>query len=442
MKKNNGEQAKAIGLHNTNKPLLLRYIVIFVIGLCLGSVICILFLPRAGLLGSSTIFSPVPSPNSPDMKLVSTFENGQRYKAGAYDVIVVSGTDREMGRQYGSLMKTEINSVYSIIINEGAQQGVTIQQIRNLSHDPELLLPERMKEIFGGMAETSGLTEDDIAIVYYGASFYVSNLTKQNDCSFIATNGNYTTDGSMIVARNYDLLDALSVFDPYYVLVVYKPNDGTNSVATFNPAGMRPETLMNNKGLFISDNNGEESGGPAYQENRPDFISALFRFMLNSSSMSEIDADIEGTRPNDAVIVNAAGPDVAYSYEETVQRLSGVLNPVRRSMSSGLLVATNHFVDPSWGNRIPSPDANSETRYNNLVNQATQNKGGIDAEKMTQIMDIMIDYGGAKMLHTEFWGTPYTTDHQVVYVPQSQLLWIKVSDRSWQNVNLGTLFAN
>ena len=77
-----------------------------------------------------------------------------------------------------------------------------------------------------------------------------------------------------------------------------------------------------------------------------------------------------------------------------------------------------------------------------MVNQATQNKGGIDAEKMTQIMDIMIDYGGAKMLHTEFWGTPYTTDHQVVYVPQSQLLWIKVSDRSWQNVNLGTLFAN
>jgi hypothetical protein len=432
-KKKSEEPAKADGIQKTGTSLVLRYVIMAGAGLCIGLLAGMLFLHGPGLPGSVTSPAQAIFPDSPDLKPVSTFENGQRYKAGTYNVIVLSGSYREMGRQYGSLMKAELTEEYTIISTQDNTWGYSTQQLRNFSNNAAELLPQRQKEIFSGMAETSGLDPDDIAMIYYGAYFYTSLPDQRHECSFLAVNGNYTRDGSMIVSRNFDLPDAVSVFDPYYVLVVYKPNDGSNSVAAINPAGMRPETLMNNKGLFISDNNGMQSGGDTVRTNRPDYISEFFRFMLDDASTHEMDDDVPATRPNTAIIVNAAGPDAAYSYEETVSH-------VAQRSGDGFLVATNHFVDPSWQN-LSSPDPDSVIRYNNLVNQTVQNKGSIDAEKMMQIRDVMIDNGGATVRDTDFGGVPYTTDLQVVFVPQSRVLWIKVAGSSWQNTDLDALFS-
>ena len=395
----------------------LKYFGLLCIGLCIGILIGVLFLPAAGVQRTSIIPSSAGFVNNPDLKPASSFEGGQRYSAGPYNVIVVSGSYYEMGRQYGNLMKPELNAMYQILINEDEQKGYSVDELRNFSDGPITLLPARMKEIIQGMADTSGLTYDDVAIVYYGSFFHDSLPASQpTGCSFLATSSNYTKDGSMIVSRNFDLNDADSVFDPYYVLVVYRPDDGSNSVATISPAGMRPETLMNSKGLIIADDNGMASGGVDVRGNRPDYISDFFPFMLDCSSMREIDDDIQGARPNSAIIVNAAGPDVAYSYEETAVRPSGALSPlVRRSDSDGLLVATNHFVDPSWGNITSQSQysttylTNSIERYNNLVNQANQNKGTIDVNTTMAIRDVMIDNGGATVSHADFGGLPYST---------------------------------
>jgi len=35
----------------------------------------------------------------------------------------------------------------------------------------------------------------------------------------------------------------------------------------------------------------------------------------------------------------------------------------------------------------------------------------------------------------------YSTEHQVVYSPETRTLWMKVVDRDWQKVELGPLFA-
>ncbi|MFA5269988.1 MAG: C45 family peptidase [Methanoregula sp.] len=369
--------------------------------------------------------------NSQNLKKISVFENSQRYKAGPYDVVVLSGSYRDMGRQYGSLMKDELLSEYKIITNKTAQQGVTIEHVREAARQATTLQPKRMKEINAGIAETSGLTEDDVDILYYGAVFYIYGASS---CSFLATWGNYTTDGAMVVSRNWDLPDLVSVFDPYYVLAVYKPTDGSNGVATFGPAGMRPETLMNSAGLFVADNNGMASGGSISYDNRPDLISEFFRFMLDYSTEQQLDAAIQTTRPNLAWIVNAAGPEQAYSYEETVY-------DVKRRDGTGMIVAANHFVDPTW-HLAGTPDANSVARYNNLVTLAGQSKGSIDAAKMMQIRNLLLQDGGATFLHYDLGGNKYSTDHQVVFVPKTRTLWMKVVDKDWQKVDLGALFGN
>jgi len=49
-----------------------------------------------------------------DLKYVSEFEGGQLYKAGRINVVVMKGNFYQMGRQYGSLVKNEINEFYDL----------------------------------------------------------------------------------------------------------------------------------------------------------------------------------------------------------------------------------------------------------------------------------------------------------------------------------------
>ncbi|MDD2287125.1 MAG: hypothetical protein PHQ11_17205, partial [Paludibacter sp.] len=54
------------------------------------------------------LLSQANESENPSLQFVSSFENGDRYLAGNYSVIVLNGTYREMGRQYGGLMKDEL----------------------------------------------------------------------------------------------------------------------------------------------------------------------------------------------------------------------------------------------------------------------------------------------------------------------------------------------
>jgi len=175
-----------------------------------------------------------------------------------------------------------------------------------------------MKEIRAGIAETSGLSAAEVDVLYEGPIVYLTTFGAKAGCSFMAVWGNYTQDGSVVLSRNYDLPNVFSAFYPYYTLTVYNPTDGSNGVATFGPAGARPETLMNSAGLFIADDNAVDSGSTLEIAGRPDLIGEFFRLMLDYSDMDELDAGIMTTRADCAWIVNAAGPDRACSYEETV----------------------------------------------------------------------------------------------------------------------------
>ncbi|MDO9036331.1 MAG: C45 family peptidase [Methanoregula sp.] len=365
------------------------------------------------------------------VKPVASFEGGQRFAAGDYPVIVLSGSYRQMGRQYGGLMKTELNEEYAFLLDTLIKRGYTQQQVRESGRDIPAFYPQRIKEIFLGMSETSGLTPDDIAVLYYGAIFQLmATPPVPASCSYLATWGNYTTDGSVIVSRNWDLDDSVTPYTKWYVLAVYRPTDGSNSIATWSPAGMRPETFMNSKGLFIADDN---SGlNDAAPETRPEFITEYFRFMLDYSDLKGLDAGIRGANTDVAWIVDVAGPDGASVYEK-------MTNKTRQRGGEGVIAAANHFVDPAWN--LSAPPEHSLSRYNNLLRQAGEAKGSIDAQKMMQIRDVCLENGGAKFCHSELFGNKYSSNHQVVFMPKSKTLWMKTMDKDWQKVELGSLFG-
>jgi len=231
---------------------------------------------------------------------------------------------------------------------------------------------------------------------------------------------------------NWDLDDRVLPLTKLYVLAVHRPTDGSNAIATWSPAGARQETFMNDKGLFIADDNA--GFFEAVPETRPEFIAEYYRFMFDYSDLSALDAAIRGTAPDYAWIVDVAGPDNASVYEKSTNR-------TLQRTGDGIVAASNHFIDPSW-NLSAAPAGHSLSRYNNLLRQAGEGKGSIDAAKMMAIRNVCIENGGSKFCHSDLGGDATSSNHQVVYQPKTRTLWINVMDRPWQKVELAPLFGN
>lgn len=386
-------------------------------------------------VSSAALFLPegvsLPRRAGTDLVPVATFEGGQRVSAGDYPVIILSGSFRQMGRQYGGLMKSELNDEYLFLLDTLSTRGYTKEKVREIGRESTAFYPQRLKEVFLGMSETSGLTPDDIAVLYNGGILFLVAPPVPLSCSYLAAWGDYTPDGSVVVSRNWDLDDTVLPFTQWYVLAVYRPSDGSNSVATWGPAGMRPETLMNSKGLFIADDNSGIGVGDVAGENRPDLIMEFFRFMLDYSDLKGLDAGVRGTSPDLSWIVDVAGPNEAFVYEK-------MTNKTIQRTGNGVIAAANHFADPSWN--FTAPPEHSLTRYNNLLRQAGEAKGSIDARTMMLIRNVCLENGGATFCHSILFGSPYSTNHQVVFVPKSKTLWMKVMEKDWQKVELAPLF--
>lgn len=187
---------------------------------------------------------------------------------------------------------------------------------------------------------------------------------------------------------------------------------------------------MNGRGLFIADDNaGIEDNAP---ETRPEFITEYFRFMLDYADLKGLDAGIRGSSPDVGWIVDVAGPDGAYVYEKMTNR-------TLQRTGAGVVAATNHFTDPSWN--FPPPPEHSRVRYDNLIRLAGEARGSIDAAKIMQIRDVCLENDGAKFCHSLLAGNRYSSNHQGVFVPTTQTLWMKAMDRDWQKVELSPLFG-
>ena len=92
----------------------------------------------------------------------ATFENGTRYQAGSYPVVVLSGSFYDMGRQYGELMKDELRGEHAMLVANLTERGYSTGALRDDAKEATALQPKRMKELQAGMAETSGLSEADV----------------------------------------------------------------------------------------------------------------------------------------------------------------------------------------------------------------------------------------------------------------------------------------
>ena len=360
-------------------------------------------------------------------KAVLSFEGGFLYKAEKIHVAQLNGDYKEMGRQYGYLLKSQIENYYQTAINDHPPWGGnwSREDAEGFARGNYKNYPDRAKEIFNGMSETSGLSIDQLILIdQYTELFVVSQLF---GCSGLAAWGGYTLDGSVVLGKNEDMPEFFKEFNESLVVVIYNPDDGSHSVASVCNAGqVKVMNAISDAGLVNVTYQAPFIEPLDMSMTRiPLFINHLM-FLLDSDSLSELESALLGYLPPNPINGTAADTKSAFSYEVSPSRCV-----VRQSDQDGLTAETNHYEDPSWDS--PGDDTkDSEERRNNLLALAESYKGTIDAEVMMEIFDIPKSQGGA---------TVHDTTYQVVVVPSQLKIWVKVPDyQDWVGVDLNPLF--
>ncbi|MEI7752113.1 MAG: C45 family autoproteolytic acyltransferase/hydrolase [Candidatus Omnitrophota bacterium] len=382
--------------------------------------------------------SSLPAAEDAGMKLASEFEGGKLYQAGKIPVVVMKGNFYQMGRQYGFLLKKELNEFYEMAVTKYllGEKKLSYEKVLTELREAFDQQPFYVKEWVRGMGETSGLGLDKQIIQSY---VLVPVIMGGLGCSGLFTWGEYTVDGSSVVARNWDMsAPVLEPYQKFLTVAVFNPVGFGQGVADINYAGQITwQSAMNQSGLFYDLQNGSMSD-PYETKNRLNSNSALMTMMLNSTSLEQADAFFNSTRSDGGLIINVADAKQGYSYEwGTFDYRRRVDNP------KGLMADTNNYVDPGWPvtRELPDgqPSAFTKERRANLLALGEKNKGKIDAGKMMEIFDIRIPNGGPTFPA----GLDIKTYYSIVAVPKELKFWLQVAGlQKWIEIDLKPLFES
>lgn len=355
---------------------------------------------------------------------------GELNKAGKINIIVLKGSYREMGEQYGTLLKKELNDNYNGMV-KGIEniEDLALQDVQEYGEAIYSTYPQKYKDMLEGLAETSGLGTEKAKTLNAQEIYVSAVLTNMfKGCTGMAVWDDYAS-GSLVFGRNYDLGPANH---QYATLVVYNPTDGSVPTASFTFAGAIYVTSgMNSSGVFLELNNGSASDPSDFTAERVFAPADLFNFLESSTSLDQLKTCFESTLPDMAYIVQGADEGGAISFEWST---SGV--KVRQPDKDGLLVATNAFFDPAWGQTPEDTTDAIITRRTNLFKLAEENKGKIGPEKMMEIISTPLEDGGA-------FRAPNLTSYEIVAQPETLTMWLRVPEhQDWVKVDLDQYFEN
>lgn len=353
---------------------------------------------------------------------------------GCFKVVDLSGSWREMGRAYGAVLADRICGAYEYAIEQCvfADGKMSRERAEEIAASHIANYPHRLKELLTGMSETSGLKHEQhvllnaIEPLMYDATRHSPDMPSMHSTG-IAVWGEYA-QSSLIYGRNWDWLPSLRKLAEMSVVSIFHPSDGSLALASIGfPGTLALSNGINERGLFIEINDGEPSGGALTYHNRIPAGVELFMFLLDSHDIDQLESFFYTTRANRACIVGAADDKTARCYEWPVFDVKRRLS-VRRP---GLMVATNHFTEPSWG--LPRPDddvfLNTRMRRQNLLNLAEHFKGSVDVTRMKKMLDTRLEDLGASSDNTVY---------QMIATPDTLTVSLKIPEScGWTDIPLG-----
>jgi hypothetical protein len=352
------------------------------------------------------------------------FNKDRLSSIGRVDAVELCGSYREMGWQYGHALKDKINAFYDLAVNRLfiKEFQMPYENIAGISHLVFRQFPHRFKDMVRGIGEGSGLGTEKASILQQMT--VLSEFAERKGCSNMVVWGDHAKDRVLTWGRTFDMPKFYRMFAEYLTVITCRPGDSSISATAIVYAGqIDAYTVMNDRGIFISVDEAVISAGPDFAHDRTPVSIIPLSVALDYSCIESATSALNTIRPGWPVIITAGDKDGAVSFE-----YSTVDCKRTEPFTPGVLVATNHFVNPAWGIGDPSTDKGyTITRRKNLLGAANKHRGVFDHTAMQTTLDTPVLDGGVFRPETAY---------AVVAIPAEQKMHLKVHDhQDWVEID-------
>jgi len=245
-------------------------------------------------------------------------------------VLYLAGTPREIGAQYGHLLKDQIRHVIQAWLRpmypgEGDWEKA-VAEAKAL----EPFIPEPYVQEMKAAAGAAGMDYEAILVAHTFTE--TSRMDYMFFCSGVIAFGPATGDGRCYHARNFDF-PSRGVITPGTIVMVYHPEGKIPFASIGAPVMMGVVSGLNDKGISLSTNYiiGWPKGGGIPQ------MMLYRKIMEESHTLDTAVAVLKQAKRSGANIMLIASADNGMVCEYTRDRVE-----IRRA-ENGLVYATNHF---------------------------------------------------------------------------------------------------
>ena len=334
-------------------------------------------------------------------KLVREYEGGQLFRVGILDLVVLNGTHKEMGQQYGGLVKDKIlttrDTWKKIFVDSGKLSFDSILKVIGTPFYTSA--PKTLKDFYQGIAEVSGISVNEAVVLDNWLTLVL--LGRRAGCSSLVAWGSKTKDGTAYMGRNLDFPEFMrDIIGTNGVVVVINPVGGELSVAGIGSPGTISgfDDAINSNGLYVEYNNGMGSIEPVLYSNRFALPTFMRNTLLEYGSIDELNIVLNTMKSDYPCIMGVCQPDRGIHFELSPETYIAVASP------EDLSVRANQFNYPGWG--IPTlPGAAgwySESRQNAFKKLLSDKAPNIDEKTFMEAMNALLFKGDGNLTESGF----------------------------------------
>lgn len=322
-------------------------------------------------------------------KFVREYEGGKLFRIGILDLVVLNGTHKEMGQQYGHLVKDKIlttrDNWKKIFVDSGKLSFDSILKVIGTPFYTSA--PKTLKDFYQGIAEESGISVNEAVVLDNWLPLVL--LGRRAGCSSLVAWGSKTKDDTAYMGRNLDFPEFMrDIIGANGVVVVINPVGGELSVAGIGAPGTISgfDDTINSNGLYVEYNNGMGSIEPVLYSNRFALPTFMRNTLLEYSSIDELNIVLNTMKADYPCIMGVCQADRGIHFELSPETYMAEASPEELS------VRANQFNYSGWG--IPTlPGAAgwySESRQNAFKKLLSDKAPNIGEKAFMQAMNALL----------------------------------------------------
>lgn len=367
----------------------------------------------------------------------SSPDHGTKTIKNGITILNLTGTDQEMGVQYGQFEQQELQFYYQGLLSNpqiiNFNDPTTEQYVQLIYSE----LPESFQQILQGIAIGSNMS-----LLQIQQMVAAEPLSLAFGCSVLMTSESVNANKHNAIVRNFDTLNIVNSLQlPNSRVIITILNN--KKVLIGSLINIPAATVINKDGVFVEENNGLSSD-PTINPQQPfNTITLNDKAFHKNTNVDEIIYGLLTELPSSAYMVGIVSESNAPTYLEIAptKSLIGTNTP-----NNNIIVYTNVFNDNVVNNQIyytESHDTPSQAvrRFAQLeslaINQYKTNTLFTEND-LKNIITTTIASGGAFETVGEISLTnPDTTVFSVYYDPVDKLLSIYPQDtKVWTDINL------